>query len=197
MYNVLLHLCIYVCIYACVYVYMHACYVLCTCVSECIEVSKLVYINIYIYYTYIYIFISISSWSYWSWNRALIRVEHDYRLSLPFPCTVADWFNLRLFFPNRLLVFFPGGLITGCPKSCNGRGDCVTGSCQCFPGYSGLDCMQSRWFHVESDPSVSSHPSRLIVIAFRVTWHPRKSNHLLFAVTNIHDANVWIWSLIS
>ncbi|XP_047739301.1 streptococcal hemagglutinin [Hyalella azteca] len=30
----------------------------------------------------------------------------------------------------------------GCPKGCNGKGDCILGSCQCNPGYTGPDCTQ-------------------------------------------------------
>ncbi len=34
--------------------------------------------------------------------------------------------------------------VSECPSSCHGRGDCVDGSCQCFPGYDGWDCAQSK-----------------------------------------------------
>ena len=34
-------------------------------------------------------------------------------------------------------------MISNCPKNCMGKGDCVNNKCQCFPGYSGLDCSQS------------------------------------------------------
>ncbi|XP_050695509.1 teneurin-m-like isoform X5 [Eriocheir sinensis] len=30
----------------------------------------------------------------------------------------------------------------GCPRGCSGNGDCILGSCQCQPGYTGPDCTQ-------------------------------------------------------
>ncbi|KAK2169042.1 hypothetical protein LSH36_12g01003 [Paralvinella palmiformis] len=34
--------------------------------------------------------------------------------------------------------------MTGCPKDCLGRGDCIDGQCQCEPGYQGWACSESK-----------------------------------------------------
>ncbi|MCP3686008.1 MAG: hypothetical protein GY861_25465 [bacterium] len=31
-----------------------------------------------------------------------------------------------------------------CPNSCNGRGDCVKGTCNCFHGWTGDDCSKPK-----------------------------------------------------
>lgn len=34
--------------------------------------------------------------------------------------------------------------VSECPAGCHGRGDCEDGQCECFPGYDGWDCAQSK-----------------------------------------------------
>ena len=36
--------------------------------------------------------------------------------------------------------------VTGqCPKSCSFNGDCIDGTCHCFPGFHGHDCSRSEY----------------------------------------------------
>ena len=33
----------------------------------------------------------------------------------------------------------------GCPKGCSGNGECILGTCQCNPGFTGPDCTESKY----------------------------------------------------
>ena len=33
---------------------------------------------------------------------------------------------------------------SNCASSCNGKGECVGGKCNCYPGFSGDDCSFSK-----------------------------------------------------
>lgn len=50
-------------------------------------------------------------------------------------------------------AFFPAESVVECPRNCHGNGECVSGSCHCFPGFLGPDC--SRGTSVQSSPQVS------------------------------------------
>ena len=34
---------------------------------------------------------------------------------------------------------------SSCPSNCNNQGNCIAGRCHCFPGYSGIDCSESKF----------------------------------------------------
>ena len=70
-----------------------------------------------------------------------------YHISISFSYTSLFYAEGELICPayhelcNTVLV-----LVTGqCPKSCSFNGDCIDGTCHCFPGFHGRDCSRSEY----------------------------------------------------
>jgi hypothetical protein len=59
---------------------------------------------------------------------------------------------------QKFLCCFADQVDTSCPNDCSGRGECQDDHCQCYPGFTGWDCSQSK--------SISSFISKRVCVLF-------------------------------
>uniref|UniRef100_A0A0A9CYA3 EGF-like domain-containing protein n=1 Tax=Arundo donax TaxID=35708 RepID=A0A0A9CYA3_ARUDO len=68
-------------------------------------------------------------------------------------------FNGELICPvyHELCNTVPVPVSGQCPKSCNFNGDCIDGTCHCFPGFHGHDCSRSEYMLSTGNNSPDSY----------------------------------------
>lgn len=61
-----------------------------------------------------------------------------------------------------ILLFFLLESVVECPRNCHGNGECVSGSCHCFPGFLGPDCSRGKSAQCFSQVSLSEREEKYI-----------------------------------
>lgn len=58
--------------------------------------------------------------------------------------------SVSLLRPPCPLCFDQSESIMECPQNCHGNGDCLSGICNCFPGFLGPDCSRGTITHTHT-----------------------------------------------
>lgn len=103
-----------------------------------------------------------------------------------------------------IFLFYLLESVVECPRNCHGNGECVSGSCHCFPGFLGPDCSRGKSAQCFSQVTLSEHEEKLIrkatsqMFFFIKLWW--RSLFWLFCCVLFHSslpgAVQWQWAVL-